>query len=110
MLRRPWLCTMLIGLMTTAGAGPGRAQDNLDEGKSAKELFRTNCAICHRSVRGLGRSMGSWTLSGFLTEHYTTGRSAANTLANYLIAVGKPEREARPQRRRTRDTRSRRRQ
>ena len=66
---------------------------------SAQQLFKINCAPCHRSPRGLGAARGSWSLSGFLTEHYTTSRSAASALAGYLQAVNKDVPET-PQRRR----------
>ena len=78
---------VLIAIAAIAGATPAAAFDNLDKGKSAEQLFRTNCATCHKSVRGLATAKGSWTLSGFLEEHYTTSKTAADTLAAYLIAV-----------------------
>jgi len=96
---------VLITALTIAGAAPVMAFDNLDKGKSAEQLFRTNCAACHKTSRGLASAKGARTLSGFLTEHYTTSKTAADTLAAYLIAVGRKE-NARPQRRRTRTTRS----
>ena len=99
---------VLIAIAAIAGATPAAAFDNLDKGKSAEQLFRTNCATCHKSVRGLATAKGSWTLSGFLEEHYTTSKTAADTLAAYLIAVGRKESAARSKRRKTRATRSKR--
>jgi hypothetical protein len=98
MLRRARLGMALIGL--AVGTVPSHALDNLDKNKGAQELFETNCTICHRGARGLGASMRSWTLSGFLAEHYTTSKATADRLANYLMAVGKRGREAQPQPRR----------
>jgi mono/diheme cytochrome c family protein len=77
------------------------AFDNLDKGKTAPQLFKTNCAICHRSAQGLGAQLGGWSLPAFLAQHYTTSKAAADQLAAYLMSVNRAgARETRPQRRR----------
>ena len=87
----------LVGLVLAA-ATPAVAQDNLEKGKSPQQLFNTNCAICHRSPQGLGVALGSRTLPGFLTQHYTTSKTAADTLARYLASLNQRDRATRPQR------------
>jgi mono/diheme cytochrome c family protein len=79
-------------------AAPVSAQDNLDAGKTPQQLFDTNCAICHDSARALGTAMGSWSLAGFLAQHYTSSRATADKIAGYLRAVNRPARDTRPQR------------
>lgn len=79
--RLAWL-TLLVG------AAPAYAQDNLDRGKTAQQLFASDCAICHKSPQGLAKGGGLFGLQGFLREHYTASRETANLLARYLEAVG----------------------
>jgi len=68
-------------------AGSAAAQENLDSGKSAAELYASNCAICHKSPRGLARSGGIVSVQAFLREHYTASREAAAAIAAYLEAA-----------------------
>lgn len=68
----------------SAGIAPALAQENLDAGKSAAQLFNSDCAICHKSPQGLAKSGGLFGLSGFLREHYTASRETAAILAAYL--------------------------
>jgi hypothetical protein len=70
---------------------PAWAQDgpqNLDAGKSAAQLFASDCAICHKSPQGLARAGGLLGLESFLREHYTASRQSAAALAGYLKAAG----------------------
>jgi outer membrane biosynthesis protein TonB len=77
-----WACFALA-----AGAAPAFAQENLDAGKSAAQLFNSDCAICHKSPQGLAKGGGMFGLSGFLREHYTASRETAALLAAYLKQV-----------------------
>ncbi len=78
------LAGMALLVMTT----PACAQDNLDRGKTAQQLFASDCAICHKSPKGLAKGGGLFGLQGFLREHYTASRETANLLARYLEAAG----------------------
>jgi mono/diheme cytochrome c family protein len=62
--------------------------EDFDAGKSGPQLFASNCSTCHRSPRGLAKRMNSWSLNGFLREHYTASRASADTLSAYLMAQG----------------------
>jgi hypothetical protein len=64
------------------------AQENLDQGKSAAQLFASDCAICHKTTAGLskGRITG---LEGFLREHYSASRESAAAIAGYINATDK---------------------
>lgn len=68
--------------------GPAQAQENLDAGKSPSQLFSGTCAACHKSPRGLLKSVAPGSLPGFLRQHYTTSPEMAGVLSNYLISNG----------------------
>ena len=61
---------------------------NLDAGKSPSQLFAGACSACHKSPRGLLKTVASSALSGFLKEHYTTSGDMASQLATYVISNG----------------------
>src|SRR5215207_834715 len=77
--------TLLIGCLT---AGVARAVENLDAGKSPSQIFSNTCSACHKSPRGLLKSVAASSLPGFLRQHYTTGTDMASVLSSYLIANG----------------------
>lgn len=77
--------TLLIGCCT---AGQSYAQENLDAGQAPSQIFATACAACHKSPRGLVKTVSPGSLPGFLREHYTTGPDMAHVLASYLISNG----------------------
>lgn len=75
--------TLLIGL----SAGSARAQ-NLEAGKSPSQIFASTCTACHKSPRGLLKSVPAGSLPGFLRQHYTTSSDMAGVLATYLMSNG----------------------
>jgi hypothetical protein len=77
--------TLLIGCLT---AGVARAVENLDAGKSPSQIFSNTCSACHKSPRGLLKSLSAPSLPGFLRQHYTTGTDMASQLSSYLISNG----------------------
>lgn len=77
--------TLLIGCCTM---GPTQAQENLDAGKSPSAIFANTCSACHKSPRGLLKTVAPGALPGFLREHYTTGPDMAGVLSSYLISNG----------------------
>ena len=62
--------------------------EDFDAGKSAPQLFASNCSTCHSTPRGLAKRMNSRSLNSFLREHYTASRASADTLSAYLVAQG----------------------
>jgi hypothetical protein len=89
---------LLAGWALVAAVQPSAAFDNLDKGRTARELFKTNCTACHRTPVGLGTSTRS--LYRFLSEHYTSGTAAAEILADYLASANRSEsKRTRPHRR-----------
>jgi hypothetical protein len=77
--------TLVIGCCT---AGLARAQENLDAGKSPSQIFAGTCTACHKSPRGLLKTVAAGSLSGFLRQHYTTSPEMANVLSSYLVSNG----------------------
>lgn len=84
------------GFLGCLVASPGQAQQNLDAGKSAAQIFNGNCGACHRSAKGLLKSVSPSSLPEFLREHYTTGSEMAQALSAYLTSnrAGAADREA----------------
>jgi hypothetical protein len=78
--------TLLIGCFAAA---PVQAQaQNLEAGKSPSQIFAGTCTACHKSPRGLLKSVPAGSLQGFLRQHYTTSPEMASLLSAYLISNG----------------------
>lgn len=79
-----------VTLLVSCLEGPAawaQAQ-NLEAGKSASQLFAGTCNACHKSPRGLLKTVSPGSLTSFLREHYTTSSDMASQLATYLISNG----------------------
>jgi len=76
--------TLLVGCFSAASA---QAQ-NLEAGKSPSQIFSSTCTACHKSPRGLLKTVPASSLPGFLRQHYTTSSDMAGVLASYLISNG----------------------
>jgi hypothetical protein len=79
--RSVWLAT---GALVLCAAVPAAAQGNLDEGKTAAQLFAADCANCHKSPQSVSSTRYLFGLESFLTQHYTSSRQSAAILAAYL--------------------------
>lgn len=78
--------TLLISYLASPAA---LAQvQNLEAGKTPSQLFAGTCNACHRSPRGLLKTVSPGSLPSFLREHYTTSGDMASQLATYLISNG----------------------
>jgi len=82
----------MIGLLAAWGFGlwaaPAHAQVNIDQGKSAAEIFSNDCGTCHKGAKGLANGKNSAALAGFLREHYTSSAEQAASLAAYVLGAG----------------------
>jgi hypothetical protein len=76
--------TLLIGCFS---AGAAHAQ-NLEAGKSPSQIFAGACNVCHKSPRGLLKTVPASSLPGFLRQHYTTSSDMASVLASFLVSNG----------------------
>jgi hypothetical protein len=80
--------TALLFAMSSVAAEHAQAQENLDAGKSPSQIFAGTCTACHKSPRGLLKTVAAGALPGFLRQHYTTSSNMAGVLASYLISNG----------------------
>src|SRR3979411_3390884 len=76
--------TLLIGCLA---AIPAQAQ-NLEAGKSPSQIFAGTCNACHKSPRGLLKTVPAGSLPGFLRQHYTTSGDMASLLSAFLVGGG----------------------
>ena len=76
--------TLLIGCFS---AMPAQAQ-NLEAGKSPSQIFAGTCNACHKSPRGLLKTVPAGSLPSFLRQHYTTSGEMASLLSAFLISNG----------------------
>jgi hypothetical protein len=74
----------LVGCLA---AVPVQAQ-NLEAGKSPSQIFAGTCSLCHKTSRGLLKTVPPGSLPGFLREHYTTSSDMASLLSAFLISNG----------------------
>jgi hypothetical protein len=78
-------------------AGAAALAQDLTAGKTAAQLFSSDCSACHRSPAGLATNRDARALAGFLREHYTTKPDTAGALAAYVGAfAGSAPADARP--------------
>jgi hypothetical protein len=76
----------IVGLTAAFAIFPAAAED-LTAGKSAAQLFRSDCGECHRSPNGLVKDRDVAALTNFLREHYTTRGETAGALAAYVAGL-----------------------
>jgi hypothetical protein len=84
--------TLLIGCCLATAV---RAE-NLDAGKSPSQIFAGTCNACHKSPRGLMKTVSAGSLPSFLREHYTTSIDMAKLLSAFLISNGAADTRAQP--------------
>jgi hypothetical protein len=82
--------TLATVLLLICAFTPGRllAQENLDAGKSPSQIFAGTCSACHKSPRGLLKTVSPSSLPSFLRQHYTTSPNMAGVLSSYLVSNG----------------------
>jgi hypothetical protein len=92
------LWKLSVGFLTVlAGScGVAVAQD-FSAGKTAAQLFASDCSACHKSPAGLAKGQSAGTLASFLREHYTTKPESASALAAYVAAAGPGSARINPQ-------------
>jgi hypothetical protein len=89
MLSRALISATVMLLIGCFAADKAQAQvTNLEAGKSSAQIFAGTCTACHKSPRGLLRTVSPGSLPGFLRQHYTTSSDMAAPLSAYLISNG----------------------
>jgi hypothetical protein len=82
------MVTLLIGCFAAAPS-PAQAQaTNLEAGKSPSQIFAGTCNACHKSPRGLLKTVPAGSLPSFLRQHYTTSGEMASLLSAFLVSNG----------------------
>lgn len=81
---------LVIGSLAFCIASSAGAQENLDKGKTAAQLYATDCAICHKSPQSITQAPGLFGLESFLRERYAASRESAASIAAYLKGLEKP--------------------
>ena len=81
---------LAIGPLALCAATSVEAQGNLDQGKTAAQLYASDCANCHKSPQSVSSTKWFFGLESFLTEHYTSSRQSAAVLAAYLKEQDRP--------------------
>jgi hypothetical protein len=79
------LATVLLAVLVPPRA---QAQVNIDQDKTPAGIYQSDCAVCHKSVRGLANGRGNSALTEFLAEHYTSNQQEAAALAAYVLGGG----------------------
>jgi len=64
------------------------AQVNIDQGKAPAQIYDSDCAACHKTMRGLANGRSPPALTSFLSEHYTSSSKEAAALAAYVLGGG----------------------
>ncbi len=87
MLSRALSLATVMLLIGCFAAIPVQAQ-NLEAGKSPSQIFAGACSACHKSPRGLLKTVPAGSLPGFLRQHYTTSGEMASLLSAFLVTNG----------------------
>src|SRR6202048_4435347 len=87
MLSRALSLATVMLLIGCFAAIPVQAQ-NLEAGKSPAQIFTGTCTACHKSPRGLLKTVPAGSLQGFLRQHYTTSPEMASLLSGFLVSNG----------------------
>jgi len=89
MFSRALILATVMFLIGCFAAAPADAQaTNLEAGKSPSQIFGGTCTACHKSPRGLLKSVPAGSLPSFLRQHYTTSPEMAGVLSSFLISNG----------------------
>jgi hypothetical protein len=77
-----------LALFAALAPPAAHAQVNIDQDKTPAHIYASDCAVCHKSIRGLANGRSRTSLTAYLAEHYTSSDSEAAALAAYVISGG----------------------
>lgn len=86
---RVWMRVCAAGAMVLASSAPAWTQEDLEQGKTAAQLFASDCGICHKSAQAVVK--GGYPTEAFLRVHYTSSRQMAATLFTYLRGIARAD-------------------
>ncbi|CAN5247007.1 hypothetical protein BH10PSE11_BH10PSE11_37570 [soil metagenome] len=87
MLSRALILAAVAFALGCFGVTPADAQ-NLEAGKAPSQIFSSTCSLCHKSSRGLLKTVAPGSLAGFLRQHYTTSTDMASAMSAYVLSNG----------------------
>ena len=87
MQSRALILAAVTFLLCGFAAAQASAQ-NLEAGKPPSAIFSSTCSLCHKSSRGLLKTVAPGSLPGFLRQHYTTSSDMAGAMAAYVLSNG----------------------
>jgi hypothetical protein len=87
MLSRALILAAVAVMLGFLAESPAEAQ-NLEAGKPPAAIFSSTCSICHKSPRGLLKSVAPGSLPSFLRQHYTTSTDMASAMSAYVMSNG----------------------
>jgi hypothetical protein len=93
---RLWKISVGVLTVLAGSCGLAAAQD-FSAGKTAAQLFASDCSACHKSPAGLAKGQSAGALASFLREHYTTKPESASALAAYVAGAGPGSARVSPQ-------------
>jgi hypothetical protein len=68
---------LAFGFLALAIAGSAEAQGDLDQGKTAAQLYASACATCHKSPQSVSKTKWFFGLESFLRDHFTSSSESA---------------------------------
>ena len=86
---RVWMRVCAAGTVVLALSGAAFAQEDLEQGKNAPQLFASDCGICHKSAQALVKD--GYPTVAFLRVHYTSSREMASALFTYLRGLARAD-------------------
>src|ERR1700746_1115384 len=89
--RGVWVALFFLASAVASSAG---AQGNLDQGKTAAQLYASNCATCHESLASVRITKSFFELKRFLNQHSPSHSESAANLAAYLKEQERPSVES----------------
>ena len=87
MLSRALILAAVTLMLCGYAAAPAAAQ-NLEAGKPPSAIFSSTCSLCHKSSRGLLKTVAPGSLPGFLRQHYTTSTDMAASMSAFVLSNG----------------------
>jgi len=87
MLSRALILAAVTFMLCGPAAVPSKAE-NLEAGKPPSAIFSSTCSLCHKSSRGLLKTVAPGSLPGFLRQHYTTSTDMAAAMSAYVLSNG----------------------
>src|SRR5215469_18274211 len=85
---------LTISCLALCVASSAGAQGNLDQSKTAAQLYASTCATCHESLASVRNTKSFLELKSFLSQHYTSNSESAANLAAYLKGQARPSVES----------------